>query len=157
MLPLQNERRKKIYEAVLGSPGIHMRELQRLTGIRWGALQYHAGVLVQEGLLTAARSGKSRVLACDVHRLSPEQLRAIHFIRGKGARKVAQAVAGRAVTQREVAEEARVSPALASRYLRAMDDMGLVKTHDGRPRKYVGNARLAELLSEPLPGRRSGR
>lgn len=137
-------------------PGIHLRELQRLTGIRWGALQYHTSVLVGSGHLTAARSGKSRVLACDVHRLGDDELRAIHFLRGRGSRKVAEALArGPPRTQRDIAAEAGVSTALASRYVRAMVEMGLARVLAGGPRRYAPSPRLQELLAAAPPRTRS--
>ncbi|HEV8361573.1 MAG TPA: hypothetical protein VGR28_14075 [Candidatus Thermoplasmatota archaeon] len=144
---LDNDRRRLIYQAVLHQPGTHMRELQRLTGLRWGSLQYHVAVLISIGLLRSAQSGRRTVLACDVHALAPEQIRALHLLRGPRARRVADAVTrAPSVTQRDVVEHAAVSPRLASRYLAMMADVGLVDALAGRPKRYLATARMAELL-----------
>jgi DNA-binding transcriptional ArsR family regulator len=144
---LENDRRRQIYQAVLLQPGTHMRELQRVTGLRWGSLQYHVAVLVSMGLLRSAQSGRRTVLACDVHGLAPEQIRALHLLRGSRARRVADVVArASSVTQRDVVDHAGVSPRLASRYLGMMGDLGLVDTLAGRPKRYIATSRMAELL-----------
>jgi DNA-binding transcriptional ArsR family regulator len=145
---LANERRRAIYQAVLRQPGIHMRELHRATNLRWGSLQYHTALLLGTGLLVASRAGRRTVLACDAHRLTPEQIRALHLLRSPRASGVARAVA-RSVgaTQRSIAEGTGVSFRLVSRYLAMMTDLGLVEVvGEGRPKMYAATPRLAELL-----------
>lgn len=48
---LELEARRRIYEAVVQSPGLHFRELQRRMGSAYGALQYHIEFLVRHGLI----------------------------------------------------------------------------------------------------------
>ena len=145
---LENSRRRAIYDAVREAPGIHMRELQRRTGLRWGALQYHTGKLIGQGLLHAARSGKSRVLACDVHRLSPEQIKGLHLLRRGRARAVAGALAAsRGATRREVAERSGVHPRIVGDYLRTMLELGFARAAGPAPRTYHPTARLGEALA----------
>ena len=50
--PLELANRKRIYEAVRQNPGVHFRELQRLTGMPIGVLSYHLDYLANRGLLT---------------------------------------------------------------------------------------------------------
>lgn len=145
---LANERRRTIYQAVLRTPGVHMRELHRLTGMRWGSLQYHAAVLVGTGVLVATRAGRRTILACDAHGLAPEQVRALHLLRSPRALRVARALAsGQVRTQRDIALATGVSFRLVSRYLGVMQSLGLVETTNGnRPKRYATTPRLAELL-----------
>jgi len=50
--PLDLENRKRIYECIRQSPGLHFREIQRRTDLPIGVLEYHLNYLVQKGLLT---------------------------------------------------------------------------------------------------------
>lgn len=155
---LANARRRALYDAVLAQPGIHMRDLHRRTGLRWGSLQYHTAVLIGTGLLVAARAGRRTVLACDAHGLAPEQIRAVHLLRGPRAQLVARAVAASPlVTQRDIALRTGVSFRLVSRYLKVMGDLGLVTVQaGGRPKRYASTPRLAELLPQAATAEPAG-
>ena len=50
--PLELESRKRIYECVRNSPGVHFREVQRRTNMPIGVLEYHLNYLVDRNLLT---------------------------------------------------------------------------------------------------------
>lgn len=50
--PLELESRKRIYECVRNSPGIHFREIQRRTNLPIGVLEYNLNYLVHRSLLT---------------------------------------------------------------------------------------------------------
>jgi predicted transcriptional regulator len=50
--PLDLENRKRIYECIRQSPGLHFREIQRRTGLPIGVLEYHLNYLVQRELLS---------------------------------------------------------------------------------------------------------
>ncbi|HUV61925.1 MAG TPA: transcriptional regulator [Thermoplasmata archaeon] len=53
--PLDLANRKRIFECVRDSPGLHFREIQRRTGLPIGVLEYHLNYLVQKELLTLER------------------------------------------------------------------------------------------------------
>lgn len=48
---LELEARRRIYDALVRSPGLHFRELQRRVGSAYGALQYHLEFLIRHGLV----------------------------------------------------------------------------------------------------------
>ncbi len=50
--PLELENRKRIFECIRNSPGIHFREIQRRTNLPIGVLEYHLNYLVDRSLLT---------------------------------------------------------------------------------------------------------
>jgi len=50
-LPLDIEKRKRIYEAIKKNPGLHFRELIRILDINVGDLQYNLSVLEKENLI----------------------------------------------------------------------------------------------------------
>lgn len=53
--PLDLANRKRIFECVRGSPGVHFREIQRRTGLPIGVLEHHLNYLVRRELLTLER------------------------------------------------------------------------------------------------------
>lgn len=53
--PLDLANRKRIYECIRGSPGLHFREIQRRTALPIGVLEYHLNYLVQKELITLER------------------------------------------------------------------------------------------------------
>ena len=48
---LENENRRKIYEALERSPGIHLRELQRILDMPLTTLEYHLSYLVRKKII----------------------------------------------------------------------------------------------------------
>ena len=52
--------RKNVYNIIRNSPGIHFREIQRLTGMATGNLQYHLDRLEELGLIKSERDRKYR-------------------------------------------------------------------------------------------------
>lgn len=50
--PLELENRKRIFECVRNSPGLHFREIQRRTDLPIGVLEYHLNYLTVRGLLS---------------------------------------------------------------------------------------------------------
>ncbi len=50
--PLELENRKRIFECVRNSPGLHFREIQRRTNLPIGVLEYHLNYLTTRGLLS---------------------------------------------------------------------------------------------------------
>jgi predicted transcriptional regulator len=49
---LELEARRRIYDIIVASPGLHFRELQRRANVAYGALQYHLEFLVKHDLVS---------------------------------------------------------------------------------------------------------
>lgn len=60
---LDNERRRRIHDAIEEEPGIHFTALMRKTGLPNGALYHHLSVLERNGLITSRRMGGRRVFS----------------------------------------------------------------------------------------------
>jgi predicted transcriptional regulator len=56
-MELELETRKKIYDQIKKSPGIHFRELQRRLELVVGSLQYHLHYLEKRNLIKASSDG----------------------------------------------------------------------------------------------------
>lgn len=54
---LELDTRKRIYEAIRRNPGVHMRELERLTGLSVALVKYHLGQLEKTGFVSAMDEG----------------------------------------------------------------------------------------------------
>ena len=55
---LQLEARKRVFDAIKENPGIHMRGLERKTGIPMGTLRYHLRYLEKHEMIVEKRSGR---------------------------------------------------------------------------------------------------
>lgn len=55
---LQLDARRRIFETIKEFPGIHMRELQRKTGMALGTLRYQIRFLERHGLIVEKREGR---------------------------------------------------------------------------------------------------
>ncbi len=55
---LQLEARRRVFEAVRDNPGIHMRGLQRETGIPMGTLRYQLRYLEKHGFVVEKKEGR---------------------------------------------------------------------------------------------------
>lgn len=55
---LELEPRKKIYDAIEGSPGRHLREIDRNVDIPLGTIRYHIRVLEKRDLIISKKEGK---------------------------------------------------------------------------------------------------
>ncbi len=55
---LQLDARRRLFEAIKEFPGIHMRELQRKTGMALGTLRYQIRFLEKHGLIVERKEGR---------------------------------------------------------------------------------------------------
>jgi len=56
--PLQLETRKRIYEMIQSSPGIHFRELSRRLGIPMGVVEYHLNYMLKREMIVSRMEGR---------------------------------------------------------------------------------------------------
>ena len=78
--PLELENRKRIFECVRSSPGIHFREIQRRTNMPIGVLEYHLNYLVDKSLLSIDKHESfSRYFPCG--QVSTEKQRILSSLR----------------------------------------------------------------------------
>lgn len=139
--------RRLLLEAVGSAPGIHLRALQRRTGLGWGRFHYHLGVLRRSGLVLLERDvNHVRVRLPGVPRPAGQELDA----RGR-ARDVHAALRLRGpATQREIRDALGLSAALVSHHVRALERDGVVVRLPGWP------PRFALATSRPERGSRAG-
>jgi len=135
---LELDVRRKIYDCVKKSPGIHFREIQRRAGIATGSADYHLHFLRRNGLLRAEKSGrflryyvtdtaydhKEKELL-DILRHEPFRHILIYLIENKRANAL------------KIADKLGYSPSNLSWYLRHLLEKKIVKQYKrGRFRIY---------------------
>jgi len=54
---LELETRRRLYDVIHASPGLHFRELERRLGLAYGTLQYHLEFLKKHGLVVEEKVG----------------------------------------------------------------------------------------------------
>lgn len=59
---LDHPRRQRLFEIASQTPGIHLRELQRQSGLGWGGFVAHLRLLLEAGILRVERQGRYRVV-----------------------------------------------------------------------------------------------
>ncbi len=81
------EARRRIYDALLASPGIYFREMQRQLDVPTGALEYHLNYLEGKGMILASKGkGYTRYFVKDS--LSERERKVMGALRSKNDRAV---------------------------------------------------------------------
>ena len=83
---LENERRRKIYAAVEGSPGIHLRELQRILNMPLTTLEYHLSYMTRKKILFAETESHHKRYYTKP--LDPEDKKVLAALRQKRMREI---------------------------------------------------------------------
>jgi predicted transcriptional regulator len=125
--PLELASRKKIFECVRGSPGIHFREIQRRTGLPIGVLEYHLNYLVDRSLLTLDKQESfSRYFPSG--QVSADKQRILSALRQEIPRGVILYLMGHpGATHGEVLENFSISGGTLSYHVKKLVSRGVVK------------------------------
>ncbi len=129
--------RRRIYETVKKNPGIHLRELQRLTGLAMGQLEYHISLLERVGLIRSQKQGRyRRYFPAD----SEEDPALIGIVRSKVDRAILLFLLGvPQASHEEIARAVGISPSTLTWHMRRLMEAGLVD------RKKVGRHTIYAL------------
>lgn len=146
---LSNPNRLMLHAAVEANPGSTATQLGRLVGISRVVAQHHLHVLESHGLVASHRVGlrylyylphaaprRAQGAPADA---APDAAVADALLADGTRRQIAETVlrAKAPLTQREIAEEAAVSPRLASYHLSRLESAGLVRAEGARPKRYA--------------------
>ena len=142
---LRNPNRTRLYEAIRATPGAHMLELARITGMAEGVVRHHLGILVQHSFIVERGEGRVRsyfLIDGTVDRAGQDLLVAL---KDETRRRIATEVASaaRPLSQTEVAQRVGVSVRLASYHLGRLERAGLVLSHGSMPQRYSPTPALA--------------
>lgn len=141
--------RRRIYEAVESSPGLHMRALAAQLDMAVSSIEYHLYHLVRTGHLATRESGgfKAYYLAEGIDRRDKDIL---YLIRQDAVRKVCADLAlNEGATPKEIRGRVGMSAPTLSFHLKKLREAGLIEeTAEGRTKRVslVDPERVANLL-----------
>ena len=134
--PLELEVRRKVYQTISDSPGLHFRELKRRTGLVIGALQYHLDYLKKEGLVSEEKDRDySRFYPKD---LEDGQKEVLSFLRQESIRRLLLFLLEHPKSKhKKIVSKLALSPSTISWQLKRLTEKGiLIKTTKGRESKF---------------------
>jgi DNA-binding transcriptional ArsR family regulator/predicted DNA-binding transcriptional regulator len=153
-LLLQLPNRRRTYEAIVATPGTHVRRLSRELGIALGVVEHHVRQLHRHGLLFSHQAGRRKTLYAQ-GQVDPADAKCIHALRKPGWARIAQALlAGGECGVARLAGRIGEPPAATSYTLRRMRAAGLLEhVRVGREGVYVVSDpdRVRRLLTELRP------
>ncbi len=143
---LLNERRRKVFLAVLDRPGIHLRELARSLGIPLQSLSWHVEILKTSGLLASTRIGKFAALSVtgQVHAEALRDLALLDVVKNAAIIRVLQR---KSRSRSQVSGDLKVYPQALDPSLRSLFTRGLIARDPGRVEFEIG-PRMREILEE---------
>ncbi|WP_241430571.1 winged helix-turn-helix transcriptional regulator [Natronorubrum sulfidifaciens] len=151
--PLENERRRAVYETIAAEPGSYLSQVSDDSDIALSTVRHHVRVLEDEGLVTAAKvNGKRRYyLEADDEAVpaagGDSADIALHAALVEPAkREVLETLAAlESASNGRLADELERDPSTVSHHLRALADDGLVvRTRNGRSMR---NALAPEVVA----------
>jgi predicted transcriptional regulator len=114
---LENENRRKIYAAIDGSPGIHLRELQRTLNMPLTTLEYHLNYMGRKKILIAETQNHHKRYYTKP--LDPEDKKLLAALRQRRMREIVLIIlANGKAKQQLLADQLKLSDSTLSSYLK---------------------------------------
>ena len=114
---LENEKRRRIHALIEASPGIHLRELQRILNMPLTTLEYHLSYMARKKILFAETEGHRRRYYTKP--LDPEDKKLLAALRQKRMREIVLiALENGKVKYQLLAERLKLSRSTLSSYLK---------------------------------------
>lgn len=152
---LQLDVRRKIYDVIEHSPGLHFREIQRRCELAVGSLQYHLDYLQKHHIIRTQTEGKfvryysvrgRQVGEGQTHEIGQKTMA---FLRHESTRKIILFLLSQKRANNErIAEEIQLSPSTTSWHLDKLVEAGvLIRQREGRKSFFeLVNASAAQQL-----------
>ena len=114
---LENERRRKIYALVEASPGIHLRELQRVLNIPLTTLDYHLSYMIRKKIIFGETEDHHKRYYTKP--LDPDDKKVLIALRQKRMREIVLIILeNRKAKSQLLAERLKLSHSTLSSYLK---------------------------------------
>lgn len=126
---LNQTTRMEIYNFVKDNPGLHFRALSDSMNMPIGVLQYHLGLLVNGGLLTAFRDGRyKRYFQSKM--FNETEMRIISIFRHKTSGKILSTIFERPhITHKQLASNLNISSQALSWHMKRLRKTSFIKTN----------------------------
>ncbi|MEM3237786.1 MAG: winged helix-turn-helix transcriptional regulator [Thermoplasmata archaeon] len=121
------EYQRKIYETIVNNPGIHFRELSRITNIQIGVLEYHLHNLEKSELIVSKIDGKyRRYYASNTH--SPEERYILGILRQDIPRRIVIILLEKKlVSAKDINKELKLTNASLAYYLKKLLNYNIIE------------------------------
>lgn len=135
---LELDARRKIYECISKSQGLHFREIQRRVDIATGSLDYHLHFLCKTGLIRLEKEGKFTRYYALTKNWSIEEKKMLNLLRQKTIRHIVIILLQKKeLKASEISSELQISAANLSWYLNHLSENKMVSFRkSGRFRYY---------------------
>jgi len=146
---LKVEVRKKMYQLIKASEGIHVKEMCRRLQLAEGTATHHLNYLRRKGLLKASKDGKK--LRYFTNAINVDNRKLLALLREQAIRRILMFLSVRKKAhQKNLARFAKISPGTATFHLKKLEKKGIIvaKTK-GRMKEYrltVDAKQIAYLL-----------
>lgn len=135
--PFANRRRREIRDVVLRKGMVHVRGLQRITGISLGTLVYHLGILQRHGLIQSVSRSGYKVYFVPSPEFSRSEMERLSLLADPTRRSICDTLVrvGES-SQSELAVLLRRSHSQAAKQLMVLEDCGIVDRKGRRNIRY---------------------
>lgn len=133
------ETRKRIYELIRDSPGVHLRELERRLDLVMGSLQYHLQYLEKNNLISQFKDEEYVRYFVKERELSRSEREIFYFLRRKGCRHILMNLLREpGMSNKELAAAVDLSPSTVSWNLNKLVKAGIIeKDRAGRTSNFT--------------------
>ncbi len=130
--------RRRIYECIVSSPGLHFREIQRRLALATGSLDYHLHYLEKNGLIRKEKMGKFARYYAYTKTWEQEEKDVLTMLRQKNVRHILIfLMENKRANAQQISQNVGVSPSTLSWYLKHLTEKGvLTQAKRGRFRFY---------------------
>lgn len=149
-MELELETRRRIYELIKKTPGIHFRELERRLHLVVGNLQYHLQYLEKRNIIRVSNDEDYVRYFVKDRSLSEKERQIISFLRRSGCRHILlQLLRNPELNNKELSRAVGLSPSTISWNLNKLAEAGIIERNKiGRISKFtvVDPSAVTELL-----------
>lgn len=142
--------RKRIYDCIASSPGLHFREIQRRLGLATGSVDYHLHFLHRQGLIREERVGKFVRYYAYTKTFEQEEKDVLALLRQNRIRHILiYLLEKKRANALDIAKTLAISPSTLSWYLKQLTEKGVIaQRKKGRFRSYsvVEKEKIAKYL-----------
>ncbi|MCA1818610.1 MAG: winged helix-turn-helix transcriptional regulator [Thermoplasmatota archaeon] len=124
---LEHPLRAQVFQVIQQNPGVHASELSRKVGAGWGTIVHHLDKLEKGRLVTARRVNNQKCFFEDGGKVSRQDMAIAGAVRGDSASLITAYVTAHPMTsQKSMASELGISPALTSFHVKKLSALGVL-------------------------------
>lgn len=125
--PLELDTRKRIYELIESTPGVHFREISRRLDIPMGVVEYHLHYLLKKDMIIARKEGRYKRYYTE-GKVGSRDKRVLAFLRKEVPRKILMHLMLEPGSRhRDLKEELGVSGSTLTFHIKKMIKKGVVE------------------------------